>query len=154
MNFTWEALEGSQRALDRLCAIAASPPDLPASSPDTGPLIGCAEFEERFLKAVGDDLDLPKALSIVWELVKSDYPVRAKRASLLRFDRVLGLGLDKSSIPVYQIPSEVADLVKQREEARSEKNFDFSDTLRRKVEDLGFTIEDGPSGPKVHKKTL
>src|SRR3989344_4979789 len=65
MNFTWEALEGAQIAYKRLIE--------EVSSWDR-PKIGCAEYEERFLDAINNDLNMPEALSIVWEMVKSDYP--------------------------------------------------------------------------------
>ena len=66
--------------------------------------IGCAEYEERFQEAINDDLNIPKALSIVWELVKSDYPGSAKKRTLLRMDEVLGLDLENYKSEEEHIP--------------------------------------------------
>ena len=112
MNFTLEALAGAQTALNHLREIALG---------FDNPKIGCAEYEERFLKAINDDLDMPKALSIVWELVKSDYPDSAKAQSLFKFDKVLGLDLERSKELLKKkedpIPDEILKLVKEREVA-------------------------------------
>ncbi len=173
MNFTWESLAASAKALGRLYEILAPQP-YPLQGPDPGSgsdnqalessnsantvslisehLIGCAEFEEKFLAAVNDDLDLPKALSIVWELVKSDYPVSAKKASLLKFDSVLGLSLGAQPRSEIIIPAAVRQLVEDREKERRIGNFEVSDKIRVQVEQLGFTIKDGPTGPQVRPR--
>ena len=86
MNFTFEALEAAQTALNNLrnCFAVRCPKIARLQSPkrsDGGQ--GCAEYEERFLEAINDDLNIPKALGIAWELVKSDYPASARAESLL-----------------------------------------------------------------------
>lgn len=135
LNFTFEALEGAQHAIDKLYRYAQ----------DLGkPAVGCAEYEEKFLAAVNDDLDTPKGLALLWELLKSDYPDSAKQASILYMDKVLGLGL--ADIQPIRIPKEIQKLVAQREEARKEKDWKASDTLRDEIAKLGFTVEDMPDG--------
>jgi len=143
LNFTFEALEAAQNALHRLQDLVRDWDE---------PAVGCAEYEERFLQAVNDDLNIPQALAIVWELVESDYPTSAKAQTLLKFDEVLGLGLDEFVGKPVEIPKEVAELVAERETARKEKNWEESDRLRDEIEKLGYLVEDSEQGSKVLKK--
>ena len=143
MNFTFEALRAARNALNKLYDFVGAPEE---------PKIGCAEYEERFLTAVNDDLDMPKALSIVWELVKSDYPLSAKKASLLKFDRVLGLGFKDHVSQTLAVPEKVSSLLKARENAREVSDFGLSDKIREEIESLGFSVEDSDHGTKLRKK--
>lgn len=140
MNFTWDALGASQTALNKLRSDFASWGE---------PKIGCAEYEERFLDAINDDLNIPKALSIVWELIKSDYPGEAKKKSLLKMDEVLGLGLKDYRKEKIEIPFEVAELLKKRESLRADGKFDEADSVRKDIEEKGYSIEDTPEGPNL-----
>lgn len=146
MNFTWEALEAAQTALQKLREHVR----------EWGkPEIGCAEYEQRFLDAINNDLNMPEALSIVWELVKSDYPGKAKLQSLLKFDEVLGLGLSNVSSIKYQalsIPKSVAELIKERERLRKEKKWQEADQIRVKIEEMGYLVEDVNGSTKVKKQ--
>jgi len=146
INFTWKSLEAAQNALDNLYEIV--------STWDEPRLFRKVDeiFEKRFQELINDDLDMPGALALVWELVKSDLPSKIKKATLLRFDRVLGLGLDKVKKKKAQVPKEVWDLVYKREEARKNKNWQEADEFRRKVEERGFLIEDTKEGPKIKIK--
>ena len=85
LNFSLPALSASQTALFNLLDTVAT---------YEKPKIGCAEYEEKFLMAINDDLNLPKALAVVWDLIKDQsLPGAAKKQSLLKFDSVLGLNL-------------------------------------------------------------
>ncbi len=140
LNFTWESLQAAETALKNLYREVSSYSEAK---------IGCAEFEQQFLEAINNDLDTPKAIAVMWDLVKSDYPDSAKLQSLLKFDQVLGLGLE--NIVKQSAPSEVDDLVKQREKARVEKDFAKSDELRKQIADKGFEVVDTEDGPKLKK---
>lgn len=144
MNFTWEALEGAQNTLNKLRHETVS---------WGKSRIGCAEFEERFLEAINDDLNMPKALGIVWDLVKSDNPPEAKAESLLKFDEVLGLNLHLEPGIEFEkkIPDKVLALVKDREALRRQKRFHLADQLRNKIKKTGFDVEDTKKGYKIVK---
>ena len=143
MNFTWEALKAAQNALDKLREEFVDWEE---------EKVGCAEFEQRFLDAVNDDFNMPKALSVVWEMVGSDYPGSAKKRSLLKFDEVLGLGLKDYKKEIINVPQDVRKLIKQREKLRKEGKFDESDKIREQIENLGFVIEDYNASTKIKKK--
>lgn len=160
MNFTWEALEAAQHALNRL-RNEVSKFDEPkiARLPSLRSGVsgqGCAEFEQRFQDAVNDDLNMPKALAVVWELLKSDYPTSAKAESLFKFDEVLGLDLARvwgvgHRVRIEKIPEEVLKLVKEREELRAQKRFHLADQLRNKIKKMGYEIEDKDEKAVVKK---
>lgn len=138
LNFTWEALGSAQTALGRLRIHAA----------EWGkPEIGCAEYEAKFKAAIEDDLNLPEALAVVWELVKSDYSGSAKKGSLLKFDEVLGLGLATYREEKTEVTAEAKGLLVQREKLRAEKKFAEADEVRGQLESLGYKIEDTETGP-------
>lgn len=143
LNFTWESLDAAQNALHNLYEEISAYEE---------PKVGCAEYEQNFLEAVNDDLDTPKALAVVWDLIRSDYPGHAKLQSLLKFDQVLGLKLKQVWEESKAIPDVVRRFIGEREEARRAKDFHKADELRKKVEAEGFIIEDLETGPRVKKK--
>lgn len=142
INFTWEAVEGAQAALNRLRARLAELPD--GGVIDEG-------YKNRFDEALNDDLGTPQALAIVWETLKDASLSDAnKKATILSFDDALGLKLDE--VTTLDIPPQVSELAKKREVARLAKDWTTSDTLRKELQDLGFDVEDTASGPRIVKK--
>lgn len=143
LNFTWEGLQASQTALDDLLTRTAAMTE-PAK-------IGCAEYEQKFFEAVENDLNTPQALAVVWGLLKSDYPDHAKKASLLKMDEVLGLGLAQAKAEAVDVPVDVQVLIDERAEARLAKDWKKSDALRKKIEDSGFSVKDTADGQQLGK---
>ena len=141
MNFTFKALEAAGTALNNLREIVLE---------YDSPKIGCAEYEERFLEAINDDLNIPKAMAVVWELVKSDYPTSARAESLFKFDKVLGLDLENAKEYLREeeevVPQGVMELVSQRDELRKKKRYHLADQVRHKIKKLGYDIEDKKNG--------
>ena len=95
------------------------------------------EFENKFYKALSDDLNMPKALGIMWEMIKSDnYTLPNKKASLLRFDEILGLDLhmaqDFLANKREKIPGEIIKLMEERN-ALQAKRYLLADQWRRKI---------------------
>ncbi len=140
LNFTWESLQSAQNALNNLYETVRE---------WDKPKIGCAEFEEKFLDAVNNDLNTSEALAVMWNLVKSDYPTSAKAASLLKFDKVLGLDIKKYLGKKEKISTAVQKLLTERAQARAVKDWKKSDELRKKIEELGYSIEDTSGGQKL-----
>lgn len=136
LNFSWDALQAAQNGYNKLL--------LEIFRFDKQK-VGCADFERRFLEAVNDDLNTPKALAILQELLKSSYPSSAKRASIMQFDKVLGLGLNVYKQPL-KLSGEVRKLIAERQKARAEKDFKKSDELRRKLAKHGIALKDLPDG--------
>lgn len=141
-NFTLEVVSGTQVALERLREAFRG---LGEASGDVN-----EPYKARFIEFLNNDLDSAKALSLVWEILKdSSLSDENKKATLLDFDSVLGLGLDK--IKEEKIPEEILTLAKEREEARKEKDWAKSDDLRKEINKLGYDIKDTESGYKISK---
>ncbi|MDP2663512.1 MAG: cysteine--tRNA ligase, partial [Dehalococcoidia bacterium] len=139
LNFTWDSLAAVQTALNRLYDYLADW-DEPGEV-DEG-------WRQQFLEAAYDDLDTARALAVVWDVVRSDLPSATKAALLLDFDRILGLDLDKVQRREKELPEEIVRLLQEREEARSNKDWAKSDTMRERLRDRGVEIQDTPQGPK------
>jgi len=141
-NFTIEAILGSQTALIRLKeAVLALGDDVGSVNND---------LKNRFMEYLDNNLDSPKALALVWDLLKDNSISNAdKKATILDFDKVLGFELDKIKEEI--IPDEVLELSKEREQARAEKDWTKSDNLRKKINSLGYEIKDTDSGSKISK---
>lgn len=107
------------------------------------------DFQERFVDVINDDLNMPQALALVWEVIKSNQAPADIKATLLDFDKVLALGLD--NVKELIIPDEVNKLVVQREQARLDKNWTLADELRGKISSFGFSIDDTPDGTIIKK---
>ena len=144
LDFTWESLEASKTSRRRLVEAAR----VVASAP---PEPGCTEALEGFKAALGDDLNMPAALAVVWDALKSGLPAGAKRVFLEKAETVLALDLFKVE-EAAALPSEVASLVDQRAQARAAKNFAESDRLRAAIESLGWLVEDAKGGQKARRK--
>jgi cysteinyl-tRNA synthetase len=142
-NFTWEALAGAQTARGRLNDAFL---DL-----DSG--IGQADesYRAKFHDFISDDLNFPQAVALIWQLLAdSSLTPDVQRATLLDFDRVLGLGLAELKPPT--IPPEIQNLLVEREAARKARDFATADALRAQIETAGFTIEDTEKGQKIRVK--
>lgn len=140
LNFSWEALESAGTALNRLraaCHSWGAPSEIDA------------DFLARFAAEINDDLNMPRALAVVWDLVKSELAEGAKKATLLKFDEVLGLRLVEWEPEEVIIPAEILELAEQRQVARAERRWQDADALREKIKAAGYEIEDMPQGPRV-----
>lgn len=143
LEFSFEALDNAQNALNRLKRRIS---DLGESGK-----IGCAKYEEDFASAINDDLSLPQALAAVWKLVDdTSMPTEARKASILRMDKVLGLRLDEKIVE-KEMSKEVKDLLKEREKLRKEKKFAEADEIRNKIIKMGYTVEDLPNEVRLNK---
>lgn len=163
-NFTWEGLEGARESFNKLRGFLArsivSSQQSVVSSQQSRPKAGpppeeatTSKFTKDFLTAINDDLNMPQALAVVWNLVKSDISEKEKVASLLEFDKVLGLDLEKSlNKEKQEIPAEVLSLIEQREKERQKGNWEKADELREQIKNLGFSVEDTSQGCRIFPK--
>jgi cysteinyl-tRNA synthetase len=111
-----------------------------------------AGYIERFTEQINDDLNLPRVVAVTWDLVKDDLPMATKKATLVQFDRVLGLRSAEWQPPEDIMPEAIMALVQQRQHARAEKRWKDADTLRKRVRMAGYDIEDTPLGPRMHAR--
>jgi len=144
LSFSWDSLQAAQNGLEHLYTIVG---------PWKKGKKGIPEYEKKFIDAISDDLDMPKALAVLWEMIKdTQHTPEEKKASLLRFDTVLALGLANIKKDTVKISTQVSQLLEQRNKARAEKNWKESDVLRAQIEALGYTIKDTASGTEITKQ--
>jgi cysteinyl-tRNA synthetase len=145
LNFSWQSLEAAQNALNHLYQIIGT---------YKKPTKVNSFYEKKFLEAINDDLDMPKAIAVVWDLIKSNLSPSVKLATLFKFDKVLGLKLKENWKIYKKIPKSVLKLVQKREIARKKQDFKKADQLRDKIKEKGYLIEDTPEGPLIKKIIL
>jgi cysteinyl-tRNA synthetase len=142
MNYSELAMAGTQNAYEKLIS------KFTELGTETGEVI--QPFTESFLHFINDNLDMPKALALFYLVLNDDqYSKADRRATLLNFDRVLGLSL--ASIMPIEIPQKIQNLVDKREQARGVNDFTRADELRHEIQELGWRIEDSSEGPKLSK---
>jgi cysteinyl-tRNA synthetase len=143
LSFSWEGLDGASKSLERLRNSVYEWGS--AGSVDDG-------YVEKFTAQINDDLNMPRALAVTWDLARSELDAATKKATILWFDRILGLGLDKWQPPQDAIPSDILVLVQLRQAARQEKRWSDADALRIQISEAGYEIEDTPQGARVKSK--
>lgn len=149
LSFSWDALQAADNALKSLYGRIVDFRSGGAVPEKT--FSGKAmEYREKFREAVNDDLNMPQALAVLWEVAKDGgLKDQEKYGLMLDFDRVFGFDLE--SVKAEEIPPEVKELAGQREKYRQEKEWQKSDEARKKITELGYSVEDTPQGPKIKK---
>jgi cysteinyl-tRNA synthetase len=115
-------------------------------------------LHDRFVDALDDDLDLPTALAVVREILRTDLPADQRRWLILDADFVLGLDLDRiadghpATDVAQAIPAEIRRMVDARATARAAKEYPTADEIRTQLADLGYTVTDGPDGQSVERR--
>lgn len=147
LNFTWDGIESASASLSRLKE--GYEKHLNGTEEVSDEIIN--ELEDRFHKAINDDMNMPLALSIVWEAVR--YKTKSKKIAdlLKKFDTVLGIKIDETELK-EEIPQEILDLAEKRKEARNNKNWSESDKLRDMIFEKGYIVKDTKEGTEIVKK--
>ena len=145
LNFTWEGIEASQKSLERL----KQGYQAHLNGKDEVEDEKVNEYEERFHKAINDDLNMPLAMGVVWEVIRNDKKSPELAKLLLKFDSVLGLKIDEKEEIKQEIPKEILELIEERKKAREDKNWEESDRIRDLIKEKGYEIKDTKEGTEV-----
>ena len=147
LNFTWDGIEAASVSLNRLRE--GYQKHLNGTDTVSDDIIN--DMENRFHQAINDDLNMPLAMSVVWETVK--YPEKSPEIAQLleKFDTVLGIKITEKK-EEQQVPQEILDLVEQRKSARNEKNWAESDRLRDLIIEKGYNIKDTKDGVEIERR--
>ncbi len=157
-SFNWNALGAAQTALFKIYRLfgiemkeikSTKPPD---------------SYKEKFLQYINNDLDTPKVIALLWNLIKDEnIPLASKKATLIEFDKVLGLNLGEAQnilekwskefniITLKNTPPYIKEMMKKRESAREKKDWQKADELREKIQKEGFYIEDTDKAPVLRR---
>ncbi|MEK7633413.1 MAG: cysteine--tRNA ligase [Patescibacteria group bacterium] len=137
-NFTWEALNSAQETLNKLRDIVLN---LKSQKNLISPIsLKNNNFRQSFTDALSNDFQIPQATAVMWEMLKSNIDPKEKLNLLFDFDKVFGLKLEE--ITEEKIPIEIINLAEERKLTRQNKDFKKSDELRKKIEKLGYKVED------------
>lgn len=147
INFTFEAMDSAKIALNRLREGYLKHCEGNQDVSDDEIKV----YEQRFLEAINDDLNMPVAISVVWDVVKNPNKSQKLKNLLLKFDEVLGLDLKNYKKEENVLPEDVLELVKSRNEARVNKNWAESDRIRDILIEMGYTVKDSKDGTIVEK---
>ena len=142
LNFSFEALDASQTALENLRNIISGLKSSERSVMSAEKEEKVNEYRARFIAALSDDINIPQALAVTWEALKSNIPSGDKYDLAMSFDEVLGLNLKFQAPNIKQIPNDVKALISKREQLRKEKNFTEADKIRKQIEEMGYPISD------------
>ena len=156
LNFTFEGAYGAQKALERLYDSYIKN----ANGVDNVDEDIVKEYEERFLAYINDDMNMPGAMSVVWEIARNAKKSIKFADLLLKFDKVLGLDMKNAENYLLEfkheeseeLPKEIKVLVEERKQARAEKNWAKSDEIRDRIISLGYSIKDTKDGIIVKKE--
>lgn len=140
INFTYDALRAADTALTTLYEAFIALPQAEVGPDPT--------YKETFIAALENDLDTSRAIATLFAVFKDEgLDPGVKRATILFFDRALGLGF--SELPTIEVPSHVKLLTLERDKARIDKDFSKADELRKEIEKEGFTVRDNKEGSQV-----
>ena len=156
LNFTFEGAYGAQKALERLYDSYIKN----ANGVDDVDEDIIKEYAERFLAYINDDMNMPGAMSVVWEIARNEKKSIKFADLLLKFDKVLGLDMKNAENYLLEfkheeseeLPEEIKALVEERKQARAEKNWAKSDEIRDRIISLGYSIKDTKDGIIVKKE--
>jgi len=146
LNFTWNNLDGIQKSLfslrEKIVNWKLSDKDVPDNA-----------FIRKFIERINDDINTPQVIALMWDIANDkSLSDGVKKATILEFDKVLGLELEKNV--VVEVPHEIKLLAEQRDELRREKKWEESDLVREKIFEKGYEIKDTANGYIITKKGL
>lgn len=159
MNFTWENLAGAQKSYQRLIQTIA---DLQAFASSTQLTPESQKIQQEFYEHLENDLNTAEALAILWRVIgDTNIADEQKLALLLDFDQIFQLDLQNATqksqelttaeVKISDLPEDIQELLKKRQQARAEKNWSETDDLRDQLLDKGYRIEDTPTGQQLLK---
>ncbi len=152
LNFTFEGVMSSQKALNRLRESYLKHKTGSEQIEDSQ----LEEYKNRFIDAINDDLNMPLAMGIVWEIARHEKKSGKIAELLIELDKVLALDLINSEMYLkeykdIEIPEHINDLLEQRKKARLEKNWELSDKIRDELKEKGYIVKDTKEGMTLEK---
>lgn len=147
INFTFEAMDSAKIALNRLREGYLKHSEGTDEVSDEE----IKSYKEKFLEAINDDLNMPVAMSVVWDVIKNHKKSKKFQKLLLKFDQVLGLNLKEYKKDEEELPEEIKSLIENRNIARTNKDWKESDRIRDILIEKGYKVKDSKEGTIVEK---
>ncbi len=143
MNFTWDALKSARTAYLKLL-------DFVAKLPNSNEISN--KYEGKFMEALENDLNMPRAIAVLWELIRSDEPDSKKMGTIKLMDEILRLNITENSKKIIDVPESVRKLSNDRDKLRAQKKYLLADQIRVQIEKKGYIVEDGDKKSRVLRK--
>ena len=151
LEFTYESLDSARKSLHTLRKETLAAQSLAKDTDVVTDKLSTAKA--AFQSAMEDDLNAPKALAVVWEVLRGTELNASEKVDFVKFaDNILALDLFQTiQESAVQLPGEVESLLQLRAEARKAKDYKKSDELRDQLAGLGYRVKDTPQGQQVEK---
>ena len=153
LNFTFDSAISSQKALNRLRESYLLHLESEDNNVEKEKI---EEYRKRFMDAVNDDLNMPLAMGIVWEVARNEIKSKQYAKLLIEFDKILGLDIEHSKDYLekeekIELPEEIKSLVEQRKQTRENKDWAESDRIRNLLKEQGYVVKDTKEGQVIEK---
>jgi cysteinyl-tRNA synthetase len=147
LNFSLENLDSAKNAYGRMSRkVSEIRKEIHKGLDET------ESYEEKFLESVNDDLNLPRAMQVVWSVIDDyDFDPKKKIKLLEKFDDVLGLSIINMKEVKTKIPSEIKKMVEEREKLRKKRLWPEADIVRNRIAKEGYRVQDKEDGPQVEE---
>ena len=148
LNFTWESIKSAQVALNKLREATLKHKGVENKIDESV----ISDFRNRFTDAINDDINMPVAMSVVWEVAKHETKSNDIYELLKEFDSVLSIEIDKVvNNNDIEIPDEIKAILDERKQARDNKDYGKSDELRDLLKAKGYIVKDSKEGQKIER---
>lgn len=158
LNFTWEAIQAAKVSLIRFYKEVLRH----KNGTETVSLQEVEGNWQAFLQAIYDDLNIPKALGIAWNVLRTSKSSKAIYELVCKMDSVFGLDVQNAKLHqdmhakeghVHEFPPEIAALLEKRKKAREQKDYALSDQIRDELQIKGYLVKDTKEGMVLTKNS-
>jgi cysteinyl-tRNA synthetase len=170
LSFSEELLASAEKALSKIKNFVETLEENLSEAPEDGtyPEFSIQDFYDKFEEAMDDDFNTPKAIAVIFDLIKEVNRIIATEKNLgATFFEDVKEFLDKTAeevlgiVPARQSRTESSEgeaekllqiLVDIRLKAKRMKNYDLADEIRSRLAELGYVLLDSKDGTKVRKE--
>jgi cysteinyl-tRNA synthetase len=154
LHFSFKKLDEARKNLRRLDEFTQKLLCLPPGLPHPKVAAYLSDMEERFCGALANDINMSRALGALFDFMKKINPILSegkldleqKKYILETFGKINEI-LNLLKLKECPLAPEIDRLIKDREEARRNKDWERADTVRNELAEKGFEIVDTPKGP-------
>jgi cysteinyl-tRNA synthetase len=166
LSFSIEILKGAKKSYERLYNIIIKLKTKKDSNTQENKEFSGHQKSKRFLSEtknyekyikefndyINDDLNMPKALSVLWEVLRDNEIGNVEKLELCyEFDKVFGLSIKDMKEDKLEVDKDIQDLIDKRELARSAKDFELADKIRDELKQKGIVLQDSKNGISFKK---
>lgn len=141
--FSYEAMEATKNAYQKLLGKVES---IRSNCFGEKEFDKIEKYEHEFKEALENDLNTANAVTILYDVLKSDCSNETKAYLIESFDRVLSLDLLKEIKIEKELENYIEEQIKKRNDAKKEKNYELADKIRNELLEKGIELKDSREG--------